>query len=400
MHTCCQVLKVSSQPATPRPDGYGQHVTVRAVLATLDLAPSHGGIQTMTAELIRGADRVAFRVIAPADSGHKDVDRLEGWNVRRVRGLGDDRRGYIPGLALAVHREMKKADIGLAMHPNAAVGFFSQSKPFIVMTHGGELRSPRIRKVARLAFPKAYRVVCNSRYTRSEAIALGADPLKCEVVPPGAPKPVQVDRSIIDSLRSRVTSSRIVLCVARLVPHKGQDALIEAMARLQDTHLVLVGTGPHEQRLRSLAHAKAVEDRVLFAGRVDDAELTAWYAAADAFALCSRATSAGERAGVEGAGIAILEAMSMRLPVVASPTGGIPETVIDGATGLLAAADKPEVIARALSRIIEDEPLRKSLVDRAFEMVTTERSWTRFVQRIEDICQLIARDQGALGGAD
>lgn len=367
-------------------------MTVRAVLATLDLAPTHGGIQTMTAEILRRADRVRFRAVAPADPGYREVDRRESWNVRRVKGIGSDRRGFVPGLVLGARREIRGADLGLAMHPNAALGFLGSGKPFLVFTHGGELRSPRIRRVARAVFPRAKRVICNSRYTRSEAIALGADPLRCEVVPPGAPAPGKPNATLVQELREGTGGSPIVLCVARLVPHKGQDALIEAMARMPEAHLVLVGSGPHEARLRALAAAKDVASRVSFAGRVSDDVLTAWYAAADVFALCSRATSAGESAGVEGAGISILEAMSMRVPVVAAPTGGIPETVVDGVTGLLAPADRPEAIARALTRVHGDEALRTKLTDRAFELVTTDRSWARYVQRIEDICELAVRD--------
>jgi phosphatidylinositol alpha-1,6-mannosyltransferase len=368
-------------------------VTLRTVVATLDLAPTHGGIQTMTAELARGATRLNIRLVAPSVRGHRAVDLAEGWSIRRVPGIGPGRRMHIPTLALAARRELSHADLGIAMHPNAALGFLGQRKPFIVVTHGGELRSPKIRRVARAVFPRAARVICNSRYTRSEAIALGADPLRCEVIPPGAPAPRDVPPERSAALRDRLGAKRIVLCVARLVPHKGQDALIEALTYLDDTHLVLIGTGPHEARLRALTQAKAVEGRITFAGRVAEDELAAWYAAADVFAMCSTSISAGETAGVEGAGIAILEAMSMKVPVVAAPTGGIPETVIDGTTGLLAPAEQPAAIARAIERIWRDEALRARIVEEAFRLVTTERSWSRFVQRIEDVCLLVTRRQ-------
>jgi phosphatidyl-myo-inositol dimannoside synthase len=370
-------------------------VTLRAVVATLDLAPTHGGIQTMTAEFARAAARVQVRLIAPADPGYLKVDQAEGWSVRRVPGIGRDRKGFVLPLALAARRELSKADLGIAMHPMAAVGFLGQKKPFVVVTHGGELRSPRIKRVARKVFPKAARVICNSRYTRSEAIALGADPLRCDVIQPGAPAPQTVAPEQIAVLRDTVSAKHIVLCVARLVPHKGHDALIEALQYLPDAHLILIGTGPHQAKLRSLAMAKSVAERVTFAGRVDDEQLTAWYAAADVFAMCSRSISFGERAGVEGAGISILEAMSMKVPVVATPTGGIPETVIDGSTGLLAPSGDPAAISRAIGRLLQDENLRNKIVDEAFRMVTHERSWNRFVERFEDVCELVLRGRSA-----
>lgn len=342
----------------------------------------------MTAELVRGASHVSMRLVAPAHHSDAETDRKQGWTIRRVPGPG--RRMQILTLALAARQALGRADLGIGMHPLAALGFVGERKPFIVFTHGGELRSPRIRRVARIVLPRAARVICNSRYTRSEAIALGADPMRTEVIPPGAPEPRIADPAAVAAIRDRIATKRIVLCVARLVPHKGQDALIEAVAQLEDTHLVLIGTGPHEAKLRSLAHAKAADARTTFAGRVGDDELVAWYAAADAFAMCSSSISLGEQAGVEGAGIAILEAMSMRVPVVAAPTGGIPETVVDGVTGLLAPARDPSAIARALRRLFDDDALRDRLVDRAYQLVTTERSWTRFVERVEDVCILVA----------
>jgi phosphatidyl-myo-inositol dimannoside synthase len=363
---------------------------LRVVLSTLDLAPTVGGIQTMVAELLTRAQRTSFRVVAPADPGHHSVRFPHP--VKRVRAVTPGRRGFVPTVSLVSRAELRKGDIGLAMHPLAALGFVAQSKPFVVFTHGGELRSPRIRRAAKIVFPRADRVLCNSRFTRSEAVALGADPMHCEVIPPGAPDPVHVPASEIEALRAQL-GERLLLCVARLVPHKGQDALIETLTRLPGVKAVLVGRGPHESRLRALAQAKGVADRVEFVGEVSSERLPVYYAACDAFVLLSRSVSVGESAGVEGAGIAVLEAMSMELPVVAAATGGIPETVIDGTTGLLVDPTDIKAATKKIARLLEDEQLREQLTAKAKELVTGERSWRRFTERVEDALELIVRER-------
>lgn len=365
---------------------------LRVVLATLDLAPTHGGIQTMTAQFVTHAIRSQFRVIAPADPGHETT--AFPVPVRRVRAIAPGRRGFVPSVALVARRELVRGgEIGVAMHPLAALGFLGQRKPFVVLTHGGELRSPRIRRVASMVFPKAARVICNSRFTRSEAIALGADPLRTEVIPPGAPAPIAVDPETLDALRAQI-GGPFLLCVARLVPHKGQDALIEVLTHLEDHRVVLIGSGPHESRLRALAQAKGVADRVVFAGRVDDSALPAYYGAASAFVLLSRAVSVGESAGVEGAGISILEAMSMGCPVIAGATGGIPETVVDGSTGVLVDPTDVRAVAQRITRLLNDPGLREHVTAEALRLVQGERSWTRFSQRLEDALLLLARSEG------
>ncbi|NGO73967.1 glycosyltransferase family 4 protein, partial [Streptomyces boncukensis] len=131
----------------------------------------------------------------------------------------------------------------------------------------------------------------------------------------------------------------VVLCVARLVPRKGQDALIRALPRVRravpDATLLLVGAGPDERRLRALARRtgglRGAAGAVLFAGGLPHGALPPYYAAADVFAMPCRSRRLGLEA--EGLGIVFLEAAAAGLPVLAGASGGAPETVRDGETG-------------------------------------------------------------------
>lgn len=377
----------------------------RALLVTTDFPPARGGIQTMAREVLARASRTEFRVIAPAADGaaRADAESVDaaladviGSPVRRVGTMGLGRRGAIAAMTLAARTEAKRwaPDVVLSLHVLASPGVLlagTPRPPLVVVTHGGELRSPRIRRVARWVFPRAERVVANSRFTRTEAIALGAEPMKTTVLPVGAPDPVGGLEPQAEALRQRLGWKRIVLSVARLEPHKGHDRLIRALAALEDdAGLVLVGEGSERARLERTAADAGVAARVVFAGVAPDDELPVYYTAADAFALLSRDTH-GPRAGVEGGGIALLEACAYGLPVVAAATGGIPETIREDETGLLVNPDDGPAVARALRRVLEDRALATRLGAAGKVMATGERSWARFVERMETVLELASR---------
>lgn len=363
----------------------------------MDFPPTHGGIQTMAREILARARRTDFRVVAPADPGFEAVDAALGIPVRRARAVAPGRRGFVPTVALAARREIRewKPDVVLALHTLAAPGALAGRRaPVVVACHGGELRAPRIRRVARVVLPRADRVVANSRFTRSEAVALGADPLRVVVMPVGAPEAVQIDAATIEASRARLGGGRIVLSVARLAEHKGHDRLIRALPELpDDVRLVIVGEGPARPALESAAAAHGVSSRVVFAGRVTDEDLAVHFASADVFALLSRSVR-GRAAGVEGGGIALLEACAYGLPVVAGATGGVPETIHDGETGLLVDPEDHSAVVRVLRRVLEDGALAARLGAQARAMAAGERSWTAFVDHMEDVLHAAARRAG------
>lgn len=146
-----------------------------------------------------------------------------------------------------------------------------------------------------------------------------------------------------------------MLAVGRLSRYKGFDVLIEALARLDDARLLLVGSGECERELRALALARGVDRRVAFAGGLDDDALASAYAAADLFALPSRDRG-------EAFGLVLLEAMRAGVAVVTSavPGSGIGGVVVDGETGLLVPPDDIDSLAAAVQRLA-DPALRARL---------------------------------------
>jgi glycosyltransferase involved in cell wall biosynthesis len=169
---------------------------------------------------------------------------------------------------------------------------------------------------------------------------------------------------------------RYVLAVGNLVPRKGYDVLLTALALARrrgcNLHLVIVGEGPEASSLAALAAELRVQDRVLFAGRVPHGEIPRLYLAARFFVHAARE---------EAQGLVLVEAMFSKKAVIATRVLGIPELVRDGETGLLVEPGDAESLADAMIRLDADDGLRSTLSDRAFAYVGSEHTWERFLAR-------------------
>ncbi len=141
------------------------------------------------------------------------------------------------------------------------------------------------------------------------------------------------------------------------MPHKAIDALVSAFAILAPHHreldLLIAGEGPDRARLEAQIASAGLSERVLMLGGRTQSELWRLYKGARLFVMPSRA--------VEGLGLVFLEAMACGTPVVATRSGGTPEVVIDGETGLLVDRNEPGKIAAAMRSLIEDHELRARL---------------------------------------
>jgi phosphatidylinositol alpha-1,6-mannosyltransferase len=161
------------------------------------------------------------------------------------------------------------------------------------------------------------------------------------------------------------TRGPLVVSVSRLVPRKGMDVLIEAANRLApsypDLTLVIAGDGRQRGRLERLAARSPLHVRVL--GRVGDDDRAALLGAADVFVMACRNRWFGLEQ--EGFGIVFLEAAAAGVPQIAGASGGAPEAVLHGVTGLV--VDHPEdpgEVAEAVRALLAD-PTRRRRMGRA-----------------------------------
>lgn len=355
----------------------------RLLLVTNDFPPRRGGIQSYLEELVgqlvsNGSHTLT--VYAPKWKGSDDFDRAAAYEVVRHPGT---LMLPVPSVATRMRRLIKRHDIETiwfgAAAPLALMAPLARDAGVgrvIASTHGHEVGWSML-PVARTALRRIGNgtdvVTYVSQYTRGRfASAFGAD-AALEHVPPG----VDIDRFVPDEVaraelraRYRLGERPVVVCLSRLVPRKGQDMLIRALPsirqRVRGAALVIVGGGPYRTTLRRLAHSFGVADHVVFTDGVPGDELPGHHAMADVFAMPCRTRGAGM--DVEGFGIVYLEASATGVPVVAGRSGGAPETVLDGETGLVVDGWDVGAIASSVSDLLADP-------DRAARMGAAGRRW-------------------------
>jgi glycosyltransferase involved in cell wall biosynthesis len=164
--------------------------------------------------------------------------------------------------------------------------------------------------------------------------------------------------------RYGLPSGRRILFVSRLAKDKRIDVLIQSMLQLRraNAHLVLVGVGDDEKRLREIIRDLDLENRVHFLGFVPEEDLPSLYRASDLFAIASEC---------EVQSIPTLQAAATGLPIVAVDAAALPELVTDGANGFLVPPDDPRAIATAALTILGD-PNRAATMGRA-SLETSQR---------------------------
>ncbi|MDZ7379110.1 MAG: glycosyltransferase, partial [candidate division KSB1 bacterium] len=145
----------------------------------------------------------------------------------------------------------------------------------------------------------------------------------------------------------------------------------------------VVGTGSQQAMLHALARACGVADAVRFLPTIADAELPALYNLAEIYVGASRQTARG----VEGFGIALLEAAACAKPVVAGRSGGIPDAVRERETGLLVDPESPEAVASALSTLLKAPHLGRTLGQAGRRAVETFFNWDRVTADLRAISQ-------------
>lgn len=171
-------------------------------------------------------------------------------------------------------------------------------------------------------------------------------------------------------------SSRVVLLnVGRLSREKGQDLLLRAIARISrdwpDLQLKFAGIGPEERKLRELAHALGIGEKVSFLSFVED--MPRLYSEADLLIQSSL---------TEGLPNVILEAAYLGVPIVATDVGGTGEIIQDGHSGRLVRAGSVDGLVQAVSSVLADAETTRRMVERAHERIVTHFSFAARTERL------------------
>jgi phosphatidylinositol alpha-1,6-mannosyltransferase len=265
--------------------------------------------------------------------------------------------------------------------------------PFGVVVHGTELllldakirRSRFKRWTAGGLVSAAAVLVANSTWTAELArrvyALLGRLDLaeRVQVVPLGT-EPSQFRPGLAAaSVRTRygLEGGPWLLTVSRLEWHKGIDTVIRALPAIRravpGARYAVAGVGPRQEQLAALARDHGVADALKLLGFVPEADLPALYNAADLYVGVSRYHDLL----VEGFGISIVEASASGLAVVGGRSGGVPDAVRDGETGVLVDPEDAGAVAAAIVRLLADDALRARLGAAGRRAVETFYNWDR-----------------------
>jgi len=377
------------------------------LLLTYDFPPMGGGIARWMGELAKRypAGSLVVSTGGQPNSGVIDsvfpnrIDRLpvSSRRLRTIQGLTLWSR-RVAGLARSVGAEyIWCGNVKPAAYP-ARWAAARLGIPYGIMVVGSDLlilqhqikRSLLKRRAALTLLGSASVLVAISRWTADLCRTL-LQQLQIEVAPdlirtiPLGTDPVFF-RPGLDTREVRARyglgQRRWLLSVARLVPYKGVDTGLRVLAELRQDHpnlgYAVVGSGEQLPELNAMVRTLGLEDRVRFLTDVSDRDLPALYNCAEIYLGLSRSTELD----VEGFGLSLVEASACGVPVVAARSGGIPDAVREGETGLLVDAERPELVAEAVRLLLRNTEMTRRLGIGGRKAVESFYNWDRVTSEV------------------
>lgn len=374
---------------------------MRHLFVTQDFGPDLGGMARRHVELCRRFGPDDMIVSTVASDGAAAFDRSEPYSVERMAFPFRDAKRFVNQLrwARVIVRHVRSGvnvvhcgnirPCGYAVRLAAA----RTGVPYVLYVYGGDVLREREKTAAstskrlsaRSLFGNAAGVVAISRWTTAttkqlfEEIGVRHPPPIADIDLGTDPAQFTPARDL-GRLRERygIGDAPLLLTVARLVPHKGQDVALRSVAALGTEfpalRYLLVGTGADEHRLRNLARELGVEGRVIFAGALSDDEIAEAYATATVYVGLSRLDRG---INVEGFGISFIEAGSSGVSSVAGDSGGVRSAVRDGETGVIVPPTDVEAVTAALGALLRDPPRREAMGRAARAAVESHYNWDR-----------------------
>ncbi len=315
--------------------------------------PRSGGMERVVQGLAEGAASLGHHVevVAVETVGRAGTPNRQRSAVTRAFSLAAlGSQEIAPGYIAAA---WKRADIIHVHHPHPLADvacLLRAGRTPVVVTQHADSRRAIYRPATRLVLRRAAAVVVPSRAhlalstelegheSKVEVIPFGIDESRWDMVPP--PPPGAPPRAIF---------------IGRLVPYKGLDILLRALERVPELRLDIVGSGPEGPRLRTLAQALAVTDRVRWYGEYPDEDLPRRMADADFLVLPSVTVE-------EMFGLVVVEAMAARRPVITTALpSAVREVNVPGVTGLEVPLRDVAALAQALETLGHDAELRRRM---------------------------------------
>ena len=351
--------------------------------------PSIGGSAVLFGEIYPRLNDISVRVLS-------DGVGMADYGIRRPRALGQ----YLRLAAkLRTTRGVSMIHCGRALPEGVAAWLCrcSGGPRYACWAHGEDistaLTSRELTWLMRRVYGNAEVVFANSANTRRMLRELDIADDRIELVYPGVD--TERFRPDIDAreIRQRIAprGETVLLSVGRFQTRKGHDLVIRAVGQLvreqRSLRYVIVGDGRERSRLEALVDQCGVRDHVTFMGEVPGEMLPRYFAACDIFVLPNRV----EQNDVEGFGIVYLEAAASGKPAIGGRSGGVPEAIADGVTGLLVDGTDVDELAATIARLMDSEALRRSLGEAGRARAVRDFGWESAAARLAKAHHRVAK---------
>jgi glycosyltransferase involved in cell wall biosynthesis len=353
-----------------------------------------GGLERVVMELCRHVDPSLYRLsICCIGERGPLADVMEAEGVEVIVCQNQSRAAkYMRGLELAKLFRDHRVDLIHSHHTPAlidsTIGARLTRRPLVHTDHGKLYpTSWRWRMLEQTASRFAARVVAVSECSRRDLVERqGIASGKVDVIYNGLD--LKPPRSApLDSLRRELGASPsdfIIGTAARLEEQKGLELLLDAARQALQVEprlrIVIVGGGTREAALREYAQSLGIESRVLITGyRIDAVTLMSAF---DCFVQTSH---------WEAMPMALLEAMALQKPVIATAVGGVPEVVKDGQTGFLLQGREPAVLADLIVGMVRDETAARAMGEAGRQRYRDQFTSERMIARYEDLYGRVLR---------
>lgn len=252
--------------------------------------------------------------------------------------------------------------------------------PYVIITHDSEICTPPNSgkaevELRRIMLKKSNWIAANSRHTKTLTEAWGVLPDRIKIIYPPISQDAMKESAALEPMSSGDDRLTLVT-ICRLVKGKGIDLVLHALKILEDREIpyryIIGGDGPERKSLESMVEKLGLRGEVQFRGLVAGQEKWRLLRMADIFVTPSRFDPSIPWR--EGFGIAFVEAAAFGIPVVASSSGGIPDAVVDGETGILVPEESFQNIADALTLLYREPETRRKMGRFARERARTQFS--------------------------
>jgi phosphatidylinositol alpha-1,6-mannosyltransferase len=371
-------------------------MAMKVLLITNDYPPIISGISTVFCSVWKLLAPEMNMVVAPRINGYEAIDsRVPSPTVRypfvsTVSPVGKTVNLvalFFYTLAVVVKYGVRAIHAGQVLSPGFVCFLFKKffHMPYFLWVYGGETTEAYTKSKVLFFLMKriilaSERIFTNSPFVTEEFADFGIDRGKTIEILPAVDSSVFRPELVSEELivRHTLAGKKILLTVSRLTERKGNDLVLKALVKLVDHHpeilYLIVGKGPDEKRLRSLARHLDLENHVIFAGAVEERDLPHYYNLCDVYVMPNREVLSSTDS-IEGFGISFIEANACGKPVIGGRSGGAEAAIVDGETGFLVDPSNVDELTSKIKLLIEDFHLARSMGRKGRLRVEREFSW-------------------------